>query len=48
MKLKGASPEHEGADAPDRWASAENLVATGERYGSQPERDLRSTLPAAA
>ena len=48
MRLKGASPEHEGADAPDRWSLSENLVATGARYGVEPERDLRSTLPAAA
>lgn len=40
MKLKGASAEHEGDDAPDRWALSGELVATGERHGIAPERDL--------
>ncbi len=40
MKLKGASAEHEGDDAPDRWALTDNLIATGERHGITPERDL--------
>jgi aryl-alcohol dehydrogenase-like predicted oxidoreductase len=48
MKLKGASPEHEGTDAPDRWGLSDELVAAGERYGVLPERDLRATAAAAA
>jgi aryl-alcohol dehydrogenase-like predicted oxidoreductase len=48
MRLKGASPEHEGADAPDRWALSEDLVAAGERYDIEPERDLRATALTAA
>ena len=48
MKLKGASPEHEGTDAPDRWGLSDELVAAGERYGVLPERDLRATAVAAA
>jgi len=43
MKLKGASPEHEGPDGPDRWAVTDELVAAGERYGVEPQRDLRAT-----
>jgi aryl-alcohol dehydrogenase-like predicted oxidoreductase len=48
MRLKGASPEHEGDDAPDRWGLSDELVAAGERYGVDPERDLRATALAAA
>ena len=40
MKLKGASAEHEGEDAPDRWGLSDALIATGERHGIAPERDL--------
>ena len=40
MKLKGASPEHEGDDAPDRWGLSDDLAAVGERHGIAPERDL--------
>ena len=40
MKLKGASPEHEGDDAPDRWSLSPALIETGERHGIAPERDL--------
>ena len=40
MKLKGASAEHVGEDAPDRWAISDELLAAGERHGITPERDL--------
>lgn len=40
MALKGASPEHEGEEQPDRWGLNEDLVETGERWGIDPERDL--------
>ena len=40
MKLKGASAEHEGADAPDRWGLSPELTAAGERRGIDPRRDL--------
>jgi aryl-alcohol dehydrogenase-like predicted oxidoreductase len=40
MKLKGASAEHEGEDAPDRWGLSDDLSATAERHGIAPERDL--------
>jgi aryl-alcohol dehydrogenase-like predicted oxidoreductase len=40
MVLKGASPSHEGEELPDRWGLDEDLVATGERWGIDPSRDL--------
>lgn len=40
MALKGASPEHEGEERPDRWPLSDELVATGERWGIDPARDL--------
>ncbi len=40
MALKGASPEHEGEERPDRWALSEDLAAVGERWGIDPGRDL--------
>ncbi len=40
MALKGASPAHEGEERPDRWALDGELVAVGERWGIDPERDL--------
>lgn len=40
MKLKGASPEHDGPPTPDRWPLSDDLVAAGERYGIEPGRDL--------
>jgi aryl-alcohol dehydrogenase-like predicted oxidoreductase len=42
MTLKGASPEHEGDERPDRWALRPELVEAGQRWGVDPERDLRS------
>jgi aryl-alcohol dehydrogenase-like predicted oxidoreductase len=40
MVLKGASPEHEGEERPDRWSLDEDLAAVGGRWGIDPERDL--------
>jgi aryl-alcohol dehydrogenase-like predicted oxidoreductase len=40
MALKGASPEHEGEERPDRWPLDEKLAAVGERWGIDPDRDL--------
>jgi aryl-alcohol dehydrogenase-like predicted oxidoreductase len=40
MALKGASPEHEGQERPDRWALSEDLAEVGGRWGIDPERDL--------
>jgi len=47
MRLKGASPEHVGPEAPDRWAVSEALLEAGRRYNVVPERDLRATALAA-
>jgi aryl-alcohol dehydrogenase-like predicted oxidoreductase len=43
MALKGASPAHEGAEQPDRWALSEELAAVGGRWGIDPHRDLLAT-----
>ncbi len=40
MALKGASPEHEGEERPDRWALTPGLLEVGARWGIDPERDL--------
>jgi aryl-alcohol dehydrogenase-like predicted oxidoreductase len=40
MALKGASPEHEGAERPDRWPLSEELAEVGRRWGVDPDRDL--------
>jgi aryl-alcohol dehydrogenase-like predicted oxidoreductase len=40
MALKGASPEHDGAEQPDRWDLSEELAAVGDRWGIDPARDL--------
>jgi aryl-alcohol dehydrogenase-like predicted oxidoreductase len=43
MTLKGASPEHEGEERPDRWQLDDDLAAVGNRWGIDPNRDLVST-----
>jgi len=43
MLLKGATPDHEGEDAPDRWALGAAQVELAERWGIDPQRDLRKT-----
>jgi aryl-alcohol dehydrogenase-like predicted oxidoreductase len=40
MVLKGASPEHEGEERPDRWPLSDELVEVGGRWGIDPARDL--------
>ncbi len=40
MVLKGANPGHEGDEQPDRWRLSADLVAAGDRWGIDPERDL--------
>jgi hypothetical protein len=47
MALKGASPEHEGDERPDRWPLSEGLVEAGRRWDVDPERDLRRSAPVA-
>jgi aryl-alcohol dehydrogenase-like predicted oxidoreductase len=43
MALKGASPQHEGEERPDRWPLTEDLAAVGTRWGIDPDRDLVAT-----
>jgi aryl-alcohol dehydrogenase-like predicted oxidoreductase len=40
MALKGASPEHEGEEQPDRWGLDARLSEVASRWAIQPERDL--------
>jgi aryl-alcohol dehydrogenase-like predicted oxidoreductase len=40
MALKGANPEHEGEERPDRWPLDAPLEAVGQRWGIDPGRDL--------
>lgn len=43
MNLKGASPEHEGEERPDRWPLTDELTEVGSRWGIDPDRDLVAT-----
>jgi aryl-alcohol dehydrogenase-like predicted oxidoreductase len=43
MALKGASPEHEGEERPDRWPLSPELAEVGTRWGIDPNRDLVAT-----
>ncbi|MGN6216495.1 MAG: aldo/keto reductase [Solirubrobacterales bacterium] len=43
MALKGASPEHEGEERPDRWPLSPELAEVGSRWGIDPQRDLVAT-----
>jgi aryl-alcohol dehydrogenase-like predicted oxidoreductase len=47
MLLKGATPDHEGEEAPDRWPVGPAEAEVAERWGIDPDRDLRKT-PACA
>jgi len=47
MALKGASPDHEGGERPDRWPLDEGLAEVASRWGIDPSRDL-SQAPAPA
>jgi aryl-alcohol dehydrogenase-like predicted oxidoreductase len=40
MQLKGAAPDHEGDERPDRWSLDDELAAVGRRWGIDAERDL--------
>ncbi|HEY1274964.1 MAG TPA: aldo/keto reductase [Thermoleophilaceae bacterium] len=49
MLLKGATPDHEGEERPDRWRVDAGLAELGERWGIDAERDLRmATEPSRA
>jgi aryl-alcohol dehydrogenase-like predicted oxidoreductase len=41
MALKGAAPDHEGAERPDRWEIAEAQLALAARWKIDPDTDLR-------
>jgi aryl-alcohol dehydrogenase-like predicted oxidoreductase len=43
MALKGASPDHEGEERPDRWPLSDDLVEVGRRYGIDAGRDLAAS-----
>jgi aryl-alcohol dehydrogenase-like predicted oxidoreductase len=40
MTLKGASPDHEGAERPDRWGMSNELEELATRWEISPEREL--------
>jgi hypothetical protein len=46
MLLKGATPDHAGDEAPDRWALEADHAGVAERWGIDPQRDLRKTATA--
>ena len=46
MALKGATPAHEGEPVADSWPLNPELVAAGERWGVDPDRDLVMTAGA--
>jgi hypothetical protein len=46
MVLKGASPEHEGTERPDRWGLTPELVELGRRFEIEAERDLANRVSA--
>ena len=48
MLLKGATPDHDGEERPDRWPVGPQQAAVAERWGIDPERDLRRTVAAPA
>ena len=48
MALKGATPDHEGDERPDRWTVGPELAGVAERWGIDPDRDLRVQAPLVA
>jgi aryl-alcohol dehydrogenase-like predicted oxidoreductase len=47
MLLKGATPDHEGDELPDRWEVSAEQAELAERWGIDPGRDLRRTAAVA-
>jgi hypothetical protein len=48
MLLKGATPDHEGEERADRWPVAAAQAELAQRWGIDPDRDLRKTAVRAA
>src|ERR687895_630891 len=48
MLLKGATPDREGEEQPDRWELAREQIELARRWRIDPERDLRRTVGVAA
>ena len=48
MALKGASPEHEGDERPDRWPLQPHHAQLASRWGIDPAADLARRAPAGA
>ena len=48
MALKGATPDSEGDERPDRWPVGPELAGVAERWGIDPDRDLRVRTALAA
>src|SRR3954463_16005181 len=46
MALKGATPDHEGEQRPDRWSMDDELMRVARRWSIDPERDLRKMAEA--
>ena len=44
MLLKGATPDHEGEERPDRWELGPEQAELAARWGIDPERDLRKSV----
>jgi aryl-alcohol dehydrogenase-like predicted oxidoreductase len=47
MALKGASPDHDGDERPDRWPMTPELAEVAERWRIDPETDLVNAAAAA-
>jgi aryl-alcohol dehydrogenase-like predicted oxidoreductase len=47
MALKGATPDHDGEERPDRWPVSAELAEVAGRWEIEPERDLRQAAAAA-
>ena len=48
MALKGATPDHTGEERPDRWTVTPELAAMADKWGIEPDRDLRQIAAEAA
>jgi aryl-alcohol dehydrogenase-like predicted oxidoreductase len=44
MLLKGATPDHDGEERPDRWTLAPEQLELARRWRIDPERDLRRSV----